>query len=47
MNSHESYCEKQKSWQKEIQDQLQTDIKNSTRIEQVIFLLKHQNNKEN
>lgn len=32
---HESYCEKQKTWQKEIQTQLQSDIKNSTRTEQV------------
>lgn len=37
MNSHDAYCEKQKSWQKEIQNQLQTDMKNSTRVEQVNY----------
>lgn len=34
MSSHETHCEKQKSWQKEIHTQLQTDVKNNTRTEQ-------------
>lgn len=32
LNCQESYCEQQKTWQKEIEDKLQTSINNGTKI---------------